>query len=90
VARLRRPEGLELFDAPAVVAPCPLQILEWRFHSTLFLACDGRLLQIELALDASACASLWAERGWVYYTEACGGLGSTPDRRTRRAHLHLS
>jgi hypothetical protein len=28
--------------------------LEWRFHSALFLACDGRLLQIELALDASA------------------------------------
>jgi hypothetical protein len=30
------------------------EILEWRFHSALFLACDGRLLQIELALDASA------------------------------------
>src|SRR5215831_17267607 len=28
--------------------------LEWRFHSALFLACDGRLLQIKLALDASA------------------------------------
>jgi hypothetical protein len=31
------------------------KILEWRFHAALFLACDGRLLQIELALDASAC-----------------------------------
>src|SRR5262252_10865185 len=30
------------------------EILEWRFHSALFLACDGRLLQIELALDAPA------------------------------------
>jgi hypothetical protein len=30
-------------------------ILERRFHSALFLACDARLLQIELALDASAC-----------------------------------
>src|SRR5215472_6309894 len=30
------------------------ELLEWRFHSALFLACDGRLLQIELALDASA------------------------------------
>ena len=30
------------------------EILEWGFRSALFLACDGRLLQIELALDASA------------------------------------
>src|SRR6516162_8404788 len=30
------------------------EILEWRFHSALFLACDARLLQIELALDAPA------------------------------------
>src|SRR5262245_6230666 len=30
------------------------EILEWRFHSALFLACDGRLLQVELALDAPA------------------------------------
>src|SRR5262249_43849953 len=30
------------------------EILEWRFHSALFLACDGRLLQIELALDVPA------------------------------------
>ena len=29
-------------------------ILERRFHSALFLACDARLLQIELTLDASA------------------------------------
>ena len=28
--------------------------LEGRLHSALFLACDARLLQIELALDASA------------------------------------
>ena len=30
------------------------EILEWRFHSALFLACDARLLQIKLALDAPA------------------------------------
>src|SRR5262249_46519587 len=30
------------------------EILKGRFHSVLLLACDGRLLQIELALDASA------------------------------------
>ena len=33
----------------------PAEILEWRFHSALFLTCDARLLQIELALDAPAC-----------------------------------
>src|SRR5262245_47170537 len=33
----------------------PSQNLEWRFPSALFLACDACLLQIELALDASAC-----------------------------------
>src|SRR5215813_10083235 len=27
---------------------------------------------------------------WLLTPAACGGLGSAPDRRTRRAHLHLS
>src|SRR5271165_2060759 len=52
----------------------------------------GSLALASLNLACRTLVPVFPQRSppWLLTTAACGGLRSTPDCRTRRAHLHLS
>jgi hypothetical protein len=72
----------EMGQPPVLTSPIPISTLLQRF------AC-ARLSQSCLPGSSSW---LFPQRSppWLLTAAACGGLGSAPDRRTRRALLHLS